>query len=92
MASQPVPSTVASFSKKRPWITALTLATVVALAGCQSLKLPFLTHKHSSSSTSWSKAELDDTLTGHTEGVGNVAISPDGETVASSSLDRTIKL
>ena len=48
---------------------------------CDSYRMPvgqitvsFGKH-HSSSSTSWSTAELDDTLTGHTDGVGDVAIS-----------------
>ncbi|HNZ39874.1 MAG TPA: FlgD immunoglobulin-like domain containing protein, partial [Candidatus Latescibacteria bacterium] len=32
------------------------------------------------------------TLTGHTDGVTSVAISPDGQTIVSSSLDGTIKV
>jgi len=37
-------------------------------------------------------AVLSTPLTGHTDGVGVVALSPDGRTLASGSLDRTVRL
>ncbi|MCM0592588.2 MAG: WD40 repeat domain-containing protein [Gloeotrichia echinulata IR180] len=36
--------------------------------------------------------ELKSTLTGHSDAVGSVAISPDGQTLVSGSRDGTIKI
>lgn len=40
----------------------------------------------------WQNPQLVDTLTEHQDGVGSVAISPDGQTLASGSWDGTIEL
>ncbi|NER26365.1 MAG: protein kinase [Symploca sp. SIO1C4] len=41
---------------------------------------------------SWHKAKLRRTLSGHSDSVKSIAISPDGRTFASGSYDKTIKL
>jgi WD40 repeat protein len=66
-------------------ISAIAIAIAIALSdtGCSGLQL---------SSSSLSKVQLLRTLTGHSSGVASVAISPDGQTLASGSRDETIKL
>ncbi|HEY9600938.1 MAG TPA: serine/threonine-protein kinase [Allocoleopsis sp.] len=55
-------------------------------------KLLLFLPRSQSLSHPWTKAELHLTLEGHADAVKAIAISPDGQIVASGSYDKTIKL
>ncbi|GAB4176826.1 MAG: hypothetical protein Fur006_08080 [Coleofasciculaceae cyanobacterium] len=57
-----------------------------------SLISNFLPTTTTTTSNPWAKARLRRTLSGHTDVVKAIAISPDGQTLASGSYDKTIRL
>lgn len=102
VGSHPSNAFVPTSPKKSAWLIAIAIgvASVALIFGSYyflqqtvpTAKVQQYPVSIPSTNTSVSKIALVSTLTGHSDSVWSVALSPDGQTLASGSADKTIKI
>lgn len=90
--SSPATSTASNRSNRSSrLLIGAGLATLVALSGAAFGVYQWREQQRVESRANWENVQVQ-ALTGHTNELWSVALSPDGETLATASEDRTIRL